>query len=163
MEATRFKNLATQDDASYTAIPQLTHRPHVHRSMPAHSQRDPVSSIAPSSQWPRVIIIQCETVSPETTPHKFITCWSLVAWPQFNAVFRQFDIIHRTNDRSPVQRRYRYRLKWNHSWKMLLWNWHRKPRLYEYSHSRLTILKAMSYRRNNSLVTACAHCRRFSI
>lgn len=26
-------------------------------------------------------------------------------------------------------RRYRYRLKWNHSWKILLWNWHRKPRL----------------------------------
>ena len=24
---------------------------------------------------------------------------------------------------------YLYRLKWNHSWKMLLWNWHLKPRL----------------------------------
>lgn len=40
--------------------------------------------------------------------------------------------------------RYLYRLKWNQSWKMLFWNWQRKPWRWEYSHSRLTILKAMS-------------------
>ena len=41
--------------------------------------------------------------------------------------------------------RYLYRLKWNQSWKMLFWNWQRKPCRWEYSHSLLTILKAISW------------------
>ena len=42
-----------------------------------------------------------------------------------------------------IHRRYRNRLKWNQSWNMLFWNWQRKPRFHEYSHSRFTILKAI--------------------